>query len=263
MLDHLAADLRLAGRMLRRTPVFTVVTVLVVSLGAGAVATIFSAMNALALRPLPGTRDAARLVSIERAMQGDRGRMAASGRYFDALRERARTLDGVAAWTRAHVTVSAGGEGRTVLGNLVSANFFRVLGVSPALGRTFAPDEDRPGASPVLMVSHRLWQTRLGADSGAIGRTLTVNGRPYTLVGVAPPGFRGTLTPVVVDAWAPLAAAPHLRPGIHYRPIADDEIKRTSVYKIAIETWSGKKKQVADDFPGAYLYGQMPGEPTE
>ena len=206
-------DVRLAGRALRRTPVFTAVVVLVVALGSGAVATVFSAMNALLLRPLPGVAAPSRLVALQPARgNGEVAEQTGWPRYLQ-LRDHARSLDGVAAWGRAPFTIAAGGAGASVLGNLVTANYFEVLGVEPAMGRFFAPHEDRAlGAHPVLVVSHAFWRTWLGADPGAVGRAVTVNGHPFTIVGVAPPAFRGVYTGLAVDAWAPVAMQPQLRP---------------------------------------------------
>jgi hypothetical protein len=149
------ADLRYAVRVLRRSPVFTIVTIVVIALGTGAVTTIFSGMNALVLRPLPGATEPERLELIERrAPDRDEG-MSASGAYFEFLRANARSLSGVAVWTKAGFVISDGGEGMAAEGNLVSGNYFQVLGVRPALGRFFTPDEDQaPLASPVLVLSH-------------------------------------------------------------------------------------------------------------
>ena len=223
MLATFTSDLRYAARMLRKSPVFTVVAALVIALGSGAVTTIFSAMNGILLRPLPAAADPDRLVAIERVSANeDDGRIQASYPYYRELRERARTLDGVAAWSKASLAISSRGEGSAVEGNIVSGNYFSVLGVRPALGRFFVPEEDRtPMTHPVVVVSHAFWQTRLGGDSAAVGGELLVNGRPYTLVGVAPAEFRGVFTPLVIDAWVPLMMQPHLRPN---RAVADGSL---------------------------------------
>ena len=145
--------------------------VLVVALGSGAVATVFSAMNALLLRPLPGVADPATLVALQPARRdGVTSEQIGWTRYL-LLRDHARTVEGIAVWGRAPFTISAGDAGTSVLGNLVSANYFALLGVEPALGRFFTPEENRtPGTHPVLVVSHAFWRTRLGGDPGAIGR---------------------------------------------------------------------------------------------
>ena len=206
-------DLRLAGRTLRQTPLFTAIVILVVALGTGAVSTVFSAMNAILLRPLPGLAAPGDLVTLRpQRRNGETTEQLGYPRYLH-LRDHARAVDGIAVWGRAPFTIAAGGEGTAVLGNLVTANYFDLLGVAPFRGRFFRPDENRtPGADPVLVVSHAFWQAHLGADDAAIGRPISVNGHPFTLIGVTPPAFRGLFTGMVFDAWAPVMMHPQLRP---------------------------------------------------
>jgi predicted permease len=206
-------DIRLAARALRKTPIFTAVVVLVVSLGSGAVATVFSAMNAIVLRPVAGVDDPSTLVTLQPARpDGGTAEQISYARYA-YLRGRAHGVDGLAAWGRVTLTIAGDGPGVTVLGNLVTAEYFDVLGIRPARGRFFAPGEaDTPGGQPVLVVSDAFWRTRLGADPAAVGRTVTVNGQPFTLIGVAPAAFRGLYTGLVFDAWAPVTMQPQLRP---------------------------------------------------
>ncbi|MBA2604678.1 MAG: ABC transporter permease [Acidobacteria bacterium] len=213
VVDSLAADLRVAGRTLRKSPVFTLVVVFVVSLGSGAVTTIFSAMNALLLRPPPGLTDPARLVSIQPARSDGSAAEQSSYAHYAALREGSKELEGIAAWGRVALTIAAGGSGTAVSGNMVSGNYFEVLGVRPALGRFFAPEEDRtPGSHPVIVLSHAFWTARLGGDAAAVGRMVVVNGTPFTIIGIAPRGFRGVYTGLQPDAWVPLMMQPLLRP---------------------------------------------------
>ncbi len=146
-------DVRMAGRMLRKSPVFTGVAVLCIALGSGAVTTIFSAANALVLRPLRGATEPSQLVRLERKrLDGSEG-ISASYPFFEYLRDRSHTLDGVAVWGHLPLTLTVGhDEGIAVYGNLVSGNFFSVLGVRPLLGRFFAP---RRGPSRTDATSHR------------------------------------------------------------------------------------------------------------
>jgi predicted permease len=206
-------DVRLAGRTLRHTPLFTAIVVLVVALGTGAVSTVFSAMNALLLRPVPGVGEPAGVVTLQLARRnGGIVEQIGYGTY-QHLRDEARSVAGIGAWGRATLTISAGGAGTTVLGNLVTADYFDLLGMQPAQGRFFVGEENRTlGTHPVLVVSHAFWQAQLGGDPQAVGRTVTVNSRPFTLIGVAPPAFRGLYTGLAVDAWAPLMMQPQLRP---------------------------------------------------
>jgi predicted permease len=213
LVTTLLADLRLAGRMLRRSPVFTLVVVAVVALGSGAVTTIFSGMNAIVLRPVPGIADLERLVTLRPVRQN--GDASEQGWYalHAYLRERSRTLDETVAWGRVSLTISARGEGTAVFGNMVSGNYFQALGVQPALGRFFAADEDRtPLAHPVVVISHAFWTSRMGGDPAAVGSTVLVNGNPFTIIGVAPDDFRGVYTGLRADAWVPLMMQPQLRP---------------------------------------------------
>jgi predicted permease len=214
MPSALAQDCRFALRLLGRTPLFTAVAVLCIALGAGAVTTIFSAMNAVVLRPLPGAADPGRLVDIERRSQDGSERAQASYSLYEQMRDGSKTMADVAAWSKVDLSIGIDGHGHAVYGNIVSGNFFRVLGVKPALGRFFLPQEDRtPLTHPVVVVAHSFWKRQLGADPNAIGKAVTVNGHPFTIVGVAPPGFRGAFTPLDVQAWVPLMMQAQLRPG--------------------------------------------------
>lgn len=211
--SSLTTDIRYATRMLRRSPVFTFVVVLVISLGVGAVTTIFSAANAFLLKPLPGARGAERLVIIDRVERGGKGGTQESYPYYQMLQARSRTFTDMAAWGKTDLTISAGDAGFAVYGNLVSANFFSVLGVSPALGRFFLPEEGvTPLTHPVIVVSEDFWRSALGGDSSLVGKSVIVNGTSFTLIGVAPHEFTGIFTPIVTSAWVPLMMLPRIRP---------------------------------------------------
>ena len=208
------ADLRFALRLLRRSPSFAIVAVLCIALGSGAVTTIYSAMNAMVLRPLPGATEPGRLVRMERKEPGKRDGVSASYPFYEYLRDRTRTLDGMLAWGKGSFTVRRHDEpGSEIYGHFVSGNFFSVLGVRPLLGRFFLPEEDRTELThPVIVVSEGFWKSRLGADSSLVGREIIVNGHPFTLVGVAPAEFRGLDDPIRTDAWVPMHMQRLLRP---------------------------------------------------
>lgn len=216
-IEALFSDLKLARRSLTRSPLFTLVAVGALSIGVGAVATIFSAMNAIVLRPLPGTKNGAALVGIDRRTPDWSEGVSASYNYFRYIADRNQSLDGVAVWSRAALTVSQGRESLPVDGNIVSPGYFGVLGVKPALGRFFS-DASTSAADASLVVSHQFWTSRLGGRRDVIGHTVIVNGRPYQLIGVAGKDFHGVFTPLKVDAWVPLSMQPHIRPG---RDLAD------------------------------------------
>jgi predicted permease len=210
MLQTLAYDLKFSGRMLRKNPVITGVAIIIIALGTGAVSTIFSIANAIALRPLPGVSHASELIVPER-LKPDGGTISASYVYYRHLATNAHTVN-LAAWSAIPLTVSTGGEAVAPLGNIVSGNYFEVLGVRPALGRFFAGDEVTvPSTHPVVVISYDFWQHHFSGDSAVIGRAILVNGSRFTVVGVAPAHFSGLYPVLQTDVWAPLMMLPQLR----------------------------------------------------
>jgi len=203
----LPADLKFAVRLLVRQPGFTAAAVLVLALGIGANAAVFSVVNFLLLRPIPGVSDAGRIVGLfaKDTRRADNYRGFSYPNYVD-IREGVKSLEGVAAFTFGFGGVTEGGLTRRCVVLMVSANYFDLLGARPARGRAFTLDEERPGRpSQVVVVSHAYWQ-RHGADAGLLGRTVSISGRPFTVVGVAPRGFTGTGVVIAPEFWVPLAA---------------------------------------------------------
>jgi predicted permease len=206
-------DARYAMRTLRRNPVFTAVVVLVIAVGIGAVTTIVTAANAYLFKPLPGTANTAQLVQVDRVAPDGKEGAQASYPYLRYLADNNTTLSGVAGWSKVDLTISRGDGGKTAYGAIVTANYFSVLGVQPMLGRFFLPGEDaQPLAHPLVVVSYDFWSSQLGADSSIVGQTVQVNGRPYTLIGVAARNFVGVFTPIRTAAWVPLSMQPAVRP---------------------------------------------------
>ena len=206
------ADVRFALRTLRRNPVFATVVIAVIAIGIGAVTTIFSGVNAYLLKPLPGASDASQLIQVDRIKPGGDESTQASYGYYAHLRDGTKTLSGLAAWSKVDLTISRENNGVSAYGNIVSDNFFSVLGARPALGRFFLPGESEVGgAHAVVVVSHEFWRNHLGADSTIVGKTVGVNGQPYTLVGVARPDFNGVFTPIKTSAWVTLSRQPWLK----------------------------------------------------
>ena len=198
-------DLRFAVRTLLRSPGFAVVVVLTLAVGIGANASIFTLIDAYFLRPLPGVSDPDRLVEVQGTQHGRHMGAMAYPDYAD-LREQNRVFSGVMAYRPTVLDLGSGNETRRVQAALVSSNYFAVLGTSAVLGRTFLPEEERPaGAHPLAVISHGLWQRRFGADSTVVGKTVTLNGRGFTVVGVTPGGFRGHAQWDAYDVWVPLA----------------------------------------------------------
>lgn len=213
LIETLVTDLRLTVRMLLARPLFTIIVIAALSIGVGGVATIFSALNAMVLRPLPGVADGDRLVGIDRRNPDFSEGVSASVRFYGHLREHARSLSGVAVWSRVPLTVVVGQDAYGLSGNIVSDNYFDVLGVRPAIGRFFeASDSGLGGAEPSIILSHATWTAQFHGDPAIVGRTIAVNGRPYQVIGVAPAAFRGVFTPLKIDAWVPLGTQPHVHP---------------------------------------------------
>ena len=216
MLASFAADCRFALRVTRKNPLVSIVAVFCIALGSGAVASIYSVMNALVLQPLSGTADAGRLVRIERKAPNENDGTSASYPLYEYLAGRGRSLTGLAAWMKGNFTVGrSGSPGNVVYGNFVTPNFFSVLGARPLLGRF--PVSDEP--APVIVLSEGFWRTALGGDSTVVGRDVLVNGRHFTLIGIAPAAFRGVDDPIKTDAWTPLSSYSLLDPTA--RPLSD------------------------------------------
>ena len=207
-------DLRYGARQLARNPGFTAVAVLTLALGIGANTAIFSVVNALFLRPLP-VEDPARLVSVFTFDHNNPGHLPSSTHNFRDLRDQSDVFSGVVAFGFLPVAISSQGEEPEQLPAFaVSGNYFDVLGVRMKLGRSFLPEEDStPGGHPVAILSHTLWQRRFGGDPSIVGRTVSLNGRPFTVVGVGPEGFRGTFTLFGPELWVPFSMYDTLQPG--------------------------------------------------
>jgi putative ABC transport system permease protein len=203
MIADLWQDLRYGARMLLKKPGFTLIASMTLGLGIGANTAIFSVVNALLVRPLP-LPEPERIVYLwENNLQiGVRRGIASPANFLD-WRERSRVFEHLSAWRTWFYTLTGGDQPEQVWGVRASANFFQLLGVSAQLGRTFLPQEDRAGRDSVVVISHGLWQRRFGADPNIVGQTMTIDGRPFTVVGVLPPGFSlfGTQRPY--DLWMP------------------------------------------------------------
>jgi predicted permease len=214
-MNALLNDLRLAWRLFAKSPLFTIVVVTTLALGIGLNTAVFSAIDALLLRPLPGVRAPNELVQVYRSWPGDVNFGGNSIPHFTDVRERSKAaFTDVAAWTFQPMNLAASGRPQQVLGVLASANFFSVLGVSAMLGRTFVTAEDTGrGAHPVTVLSYPAWQGLFGGDPGVIGRSVVVSGQPYTIIGVTPEAFKGALPVVTPAMWVPLSQLERIRPG--------------------------------------------------
>jgi predicted permease len=205
-------DLRYGIRILKGSPGFTIVAVLTLALGIAASTTVFSWIDSMLLRPLPGVGDGAQLVAFE-SIQPDREGHNISYRDFRDYRDNLRLLSGVAVSEQPNAfSVGEGEHAERVWGELVSGNYFDVLRVRPVVGRFFSPEEqgDKPGAYPVAVISERLWQSRFHGDRGVLGRTIRVNRTQLTVVGVAPRDFYGITRGLAFEMWVPIMMAPQL-----------------------------------------------------
>jgi len=203
-------DLRHAWRAIRRTPVLAAVVVASLGIGIGVNTTVFSWVQAVVLRPLPGVEDAARYHLVEPMSDAGTHPGASWPEYLD-LRARLTALPELIAYRMTPFTIGATDHAERTYGLLVSGNYFRGLGLRPALGRFPREDEVAgAGGAPVVVISHGYWETRLARDTGVIGQTLRVNERPLTIIGVAPSGFQGTVLGLDFDLWVPATMAPVL-----------------------------------------------------
>lgn len=186
--EDLAQDARYAFRTFRQQPGFAAVAVLTLALGIGATTVMFAVVNSVLLRPL-AFPEPGRLVVLRGAMQQFGEFWGFSKPDYDDLKRGSRTL-ALAAWTDGGGTISAPGEPEYADGRLISAELFSTLGIAPLHGRVFQASDDIPGAAPVVIISHGLWQRRFAGDPSAIGRTIFFDGKAYTVIGVAPAGLQ-------------------------------------------------------------------------
>lgn len=215
-------DLRLALRHLWTQPGFSLLAVLILALGIGPNTAVFSAFDQLILRLLP-VDDPHSLVLLD--IEGPPAPGMSSADNFSTVysfpqyvdyRDRTEVFSGVAARAPMAVLFADGASGERVAGEIVSGNFFAVLGVRPAAGRLFTAEDDRTeGAHPVAVISHRFWTTRLGADPSAVGRSVRVNGRPVTIIGVVAPEFAGLVSASTPSLYMTMAMRKQMLPAFY------------------------------------------------
>jgi predicted permease len=198
-------DIRFAIRSAMRNPALTSVIVISLALGIGANTTIFTLINAVFLRPLP-VRDPAQLAQVFTVMPKSTAFQSVALANYRDFRDNVPEFSGLAAYQFIGANLVGGNEPLAIGGQLVTGNYFNVLGVDAARGRTVAPQDDTTlGASPVMAISAGLWKRAFGSDPAVVGRTVTLNGFPFTVVGVMPAAFKGLQTLGNVDFWVPLA----------------------------------------------------------
>src|SRR3954471_23754687 len=208
-------DLRYAVRTLLTTPAFTLVVVVTLALGIGANTAIFSLTDQVLLRMLP-VKSPERLVLLD-GPGAFRGRTFNNGTFsypmYRDFRDRNTVFDGVLARFPTPLTLLTGGQAERVSGELVSGNYFDVLGVHAQIGRTLTGDDDKtPGGHPVAVLSHNFWMRRFAGDPTVVNRTVSLNGLPMTVVGVAPAGFFGVVIGENPDVMVPLMMKAQMTP---------------------------------------------------
>jgi predicted permease len=202
LLEELWQDLRYGARMLLKNPGFTVVAVVTLALSIGANAAIFSVVNATLLRPLPFD-DPDRLIMIRETKLPEFTDFSVGPATFLDWKNQNTVFERLVAMTNTSLTLIGAGDPERLRGMLVTEGFFAMLGVRPQIGRDFLPEEDRAGRNNVVILSHRLWQRRLGGDPNVVNRVITLGGQSYTVIGVAPATFR--FVDSDAEFWTPMA----------------------------------------------------------
>jgi predicted permease len=210
-MNSLLQDLQHALRMIRRNPGFAAVTIFTLALGIATSSTVFGWVDAILLHPLPGGEQPDRLVALETLAPGGAFVTNSYPDYID-FRDRLKLVSGIAVTHPAAFSVGQEEHAERVWGELVSGNFFSVLGTKAELGRTFLPEEygDKPGAFPVVVISDRFWRSHFNADPQIAGKTIRINQHELTIVGVAAPEFRGSVPGEAQDLWVPYMMQPVL-----------------------------------------------------
>ena len=234
-------DLLYALRGFRNSPTFTAVAIASLALGIGLNAAIFNLVSVILLQPLP-VRDPARLFSVFTIDPSNPGYLYCSYPNFKDYRDRNSVFSGLTLFSTIGATLTGDNDPQDLAGQIVSGNYFDVLGVNAILGRTFAPEEDRiPGAHPVVVISYGFWTRRFGASRGVIGATIGLNNRPYTIIGVAPREFRGTNALVNTDFWVPMMMYQQIY------PMADwVEHRKALIFPLAGRLKDGVSRQQAE-----------------
>src|SRR5581483_11303013 len=207
----LLQDLRYGVRMLVKSPGFTLVAVISLALGIGANTAIFSVVDRIFVRTLPVMEPEQLVTVVSRGENGENSSF--SYPLYADYRDRNDVMSGLFAYDEMALSLSDGGQTERVSGAIVTGNFFDVLGVAPAIGRGFLPEEDRaPGTHPVAVVSYGLWQRRFGADPKLVGRNISLNGHSFTVIGVTPAEFAGVVRGAAPEVYVPMMMADRALP---------------------------------------------------
>lgn len=210
-MTNILQDVRYALRGLRKSPGFAIIAVLTLALGIGANTAIFTVVNAVFFHPIP-VQDPKNLVEIFTVDQrrflglGNNNNFPNSWPNAQDIQKRAQSFSGITIYTFSPVSMTVNGQPDQYVAQLTSGNFFDVLGVQAAMGRTFRPEEDKePGAGPVIVLNHGFWERKFASNPGVIGQLVLLNGQGFTIIGVAPEGFQGTGVIGGPDMWVPMS----------------------------------------------------------
>ena len=213
--DSTLQDLRYGLRMLWKDKGFTAVALFSLALGLGANTAIFSLVDAVLIKTLP-VKNPERLFSLERGdLPLGRSRPAFSRAFFEKAGMQQELLAGVCTFaSNPRVNVALNGQPEIASAQRVSGGFFAVMGVNALLGRTITEEDDKvPGAHPVVVISHHYWRRRFASDPAIVGKSISVNGHPFTIIGVTPPEFFGAIVGEAPDFWAPAMMTEQISPG--------------------------------------------------
>jgi putative ABC transport system permease protein len=212
-METLLQDIRFGSRQLLKRPIFTALAIISMALGIGANTAIFSLVNTVLLRPLP-VREPSKLIAVDGTLPNGTDFTLQSFPNYKDYHERSRSFEGLLAYRFVVASLSHNGVNERAWGFTVSGNYFDVLGVKPILGRAFLPEEDQtPDSHPVVVLSNPCWKKRFGADPSIVGRTVLLNNKMFTIIGVAPEGFVGTEVAYAPEFWAPMMMAKQIEPG--------------------------------------------------
>jgi macrolide transport system ATP-binding/permease protein len=222
-MHSLIGDIRYGLRNFLKRPGFTAIAVVTLALGIGANTAIFSLVNTVLLRPLPVSHPE-QLIEVYGTLHNGADYTIQSYLNYKDYRDRNDVFSGLMAYRFAPMSISHESRNERVWGYLVSGNYFDVLGVPPFLGRYFVPGEDKtPGSHPVAVISYGCWQKRFASDRGIVGRDLTLNGRVFTVIGIAPKGFFGTEIAYAPELFVPMMMAHEIEPGSGWLESRDDD----------------------------------------
>ena len=212
LMHTILQDFRYALRSLRANPGFAAVAVLMLALGIGANSTIFSWVNSVLLDPMPGSSRTRELVQFTYLYKGDVMPSFSYPDYQDISRA-AKQVTGITGWDDLSVGIVIDRDAERAWAEIVTANFFDVLGVPVPLGRAFTPQDDAPGGASTVVIGHRYWQRRFNGDPSIVGRQVKINSQPFTIIGVAAEGFHGAVAGVSYDLFLPVGTQPIVMPG--------------------------------------------------